>query len=258
MPICPRCGFENGDAWDCCACGINIQWANLNPDKWTKVSSDQVNYNAAEKRKNAAEKKNGQGNKPPSKHFSYPTIPTGRSSARTNRTRKLFQNGTSITLKKNEAIQITKKTVSFGQDVYQFRNIVGFSEGEIELGNIIPIPLILSGFLFGLFLANFMTDRTYGVAIAVISILGMIINIAQSRKYGLLLTLNSGDKHLFVTTDGRGLARVVGKLREFMETDSDGKYVVTVNDNSITVHGSLTGVAASGNKETNISTDILS
>ena len=250
MPICPRCGFENeSTTWDCYACGINIQWASLNPGEWTKLNPDQVDYKAAERRK--AQKRN-----PPSKKPSYPTNRKRQSLKESNSKRKLFQNGTSITLKNNERIQITKKTIAFDRDVYQFRNVVGFSEGKIELGNIVPIPLILAGFLIGLLLANFSDYRIYGIAIAALSILGMLLNVTQRKKYGLLLTLNSGDKHLFITTDEIGLAEVVSKLREFMETDSDGNYVVTANDNSITVHGSLTGVAAAGNKEVNISTDI--
>ena len=169
----------------------------------------------------------------------------------------LFQGETNITFEENKEIRITKRTVSFGSDVYQFRNIVGFSEGTVKMGNLIPYSVIVLVFVIGLVLSNISrSSQGIGILLILFSIGGIVINVMQQKKYGLLLTLNSGDKHLFITSDSINLKEVVTQLYNFMEADQEGMYVVTVNDNSIRINGNLTGVASAGNQQTNISANI--
>ena len=58
MRICPKCNFENNsENQECLACGINIQWAKLNPDQWTKINLNEIDYKAAEKKRAKIEAK---------------------------------------------------------------------------------------------------------------------------------------------------------------------------------------------------------
>lgn len=147
----------------------------------------------------------------------------------------------------NATIYITKKTVQFGQEVYQFHNITGF--GVSELARVLlPIQLILGLFLFGLFAANFpdSSARTFGIFMVIVSIVCLIYNQTQPRKYGLLIHLNSGGLKFFSTTDKQGLKQVVATLYEYMDTDKDlGTYVVNF------VQGNVTGNFIGGNAREN-------
>jgi uncharacterized membrane protein len=160
MIICPSCKSENPDAGKkCLACNINIQWAILHASKW-------------EARERNGQQANSSG--------------TASESKGTARKKRLFQNGSNITLSQNEEIKITRKTISFGRDVYQFHNVVGFSDGEVELGRIIPMPVILIGFLVGFVVANFPLFREYGITILVLSSIGLAVNLYQEKRYGLI------------------------------------------------------------------------
>jgi hypothetical protein len=229
MKVCPRCGLEGLDAeTGCLTCGDSVAF-NL-----VRI--------AREKRKNYGQQSSSPAN-------------TNKSNGG-KRKKTLFQNGSSITLSQNEEIKITRRTISFGRDVYQFHHVVGFSDGEVDLGEIIPMSVILIGFLVGFIVASLSFFREYGITILVLSSVGLAVNLYQGRRYGLLLTLTSGDKHLFITADSRGLAEVVGQIRSFMESGDNSSYTVAVNNNSITVHGNFTGVAASGNNASTISSNV--
>lgn len=174
-----------------------------------------------------------------------------------------------IICKDNQQIRITKRTVSFENHVYQFRNIVGFSDWKIPTRAIIPWTIIficiisfavLDYINIPLGILPFSkiryTTQTIGVLCLIIAIFGTLINRMISSKYGLSLILNSGHEHRFVTSDSNNLKKVIKQLHMFMETDQDGEYVVNVNNNSINIQGNLTGVAAAGNQECKISSDI--
>lgn len=167
-----------------------------------------------------------------------------------------FQGSSNITVEKDKVIRITKRTVTFGNNVYQTRNIAGFGDGEIKLGSILPFPILLGGFLVGLILANFPGVKLVGYIILLSAIGILAYQISREKQYGLLLTLNSGDKYLFTTTDKEGLRKVVGTLCEFIEKDAEGVYTVTVHDNSINVQGGFTGTAVTGKNPGDISTNI--
>ena len=175
--------------------------------------------------------------------------------------RVLYQTG--------KEIRITKRTVSFGSNVYQFKNITGFSDGKIKRRLLIPCWWLVVGFIIGFICINsnvhvgyFHFGKQYvlygtkeiGICIIVLAILGMIIDFTQEKKYGLILTLNSGDRHLFVTSDQDRMFGVIRQLHAFMESDQDGAYVVTINDNSIKIEN-MTGVVASRTKNTTISSN---
>jgi hypothetical protein len=82
-----------------------------------------------------------------------------------------------------------------------------------------------------------------------------MINLIQETRYGLILTLNSGDKHLFITTDWGSVTKVVNQLNTFIESKQDGVYMVSITNNSVKVKGNMTGVAAVGTGNTTISSN---
>lgn len=140
---------------------------------------------------------------------------------------------------KNATIEITKNTVKFGSDVYQFRNVTGFGVCPVRTFKV-PVPLIGLFFIVGLFLFVFYTDdrgeKSAGFAMIFVTFLAFLYNTFWPLTYGLKLYLNSGSPlPIFVTSDMRGLKGVVSVLYDFMESNEEGRYVVYSNDNSIKV-----------------------
>jgi hypothetical protein len=108
----------------------------------------------------------------------------------------------SITLERNKVITITKRTVRFSYNVYQTHNITGFSEGEVDIGTI-PWGIIIV-FLLGSLIAG-MGNSGVGGLLGLVAIGGAVWNFSKPKHYGLLLTLNSGDKKLFTTKEKESL-----------------------------------------------------
>lgn len=136
-----------------------------------------------------------------------------------------------ITLEKNKVITVTKRTVRFARNVYQTHNIAGFGEGEVEIGGI-PWAVIIIVFILGLILNSF--NLEVGWLLVLGGIAGGVWNFAKPKHYGLLLTLNSGDKKLFVTTDKTGLKQVISVVYEFIETEKDATYQISINNSQVT------------------------
>lgn len=135
-----------------------------------------------------------------------------------------------ITLEKNKVITVTKRTVRFAKNVYQTHNIAGFGEGEVEIGAI-PWIFIIVVFTLGLILISF--NLRLGWLLLLAGIAGGVWNFAKPKHYGFLLTLNSGDKKLFVTTDQAGLKQVISVIYEFIETERDTTYQISINNSQV-------------------------
>ncbi|WP_293127155.1 hypothetical protein [Microcoleus sp. bin38.metabat.b11b12b14.051] len=160
------------------------------------------------------------------------------------------QQNTEIPIRK-ATIEITKNTVKFGSDVYQFRNVTGFGVCPVRT---FKVPLLLIGlfFIVGLFLFIFYNDdhgqKSAGFAMIFIAFLAFIYNMFWPLTYGLKLYLNSGSPlPIFITSDMRGLKKVVAVLYDFMESNEEGRYVVYSNDNSIKIEGGIGGSFTGGN-----------
>ncbi|MDY7014642.1 MAG: DUF6232 family protein [Cyanobacteriota bacterium] len=160
--------------------------------------------------------------------------------------------GNGIVLHGNKVITVTKKTVRFSRNVYQTCNITGLSEGEIEMGT---IPWVIIVGFFVAYLAINAYDNIYdynntfdssgGIAFIIVAIVGVFWNLKKPKHYGLLLTLNSGDKKLFVTTDKDGISKVVEEITYFMEVEkSSDSYQISINRSHVQgnlVQGSVRG-----------------
>jgi len=154
-----------------------------------------------------------------------------------------------ITLERNKVITITKKTVRFSHNVYQTHNITGFSEGEVEIGTIpwvIIVALLLIGSIAGL------ANSAIGFALSFAAIGGAIWNFTKPKHYGLLLTLNSGDKKLFTTTDKPNLKLAIGAIYEFIEKEKDAIYQISINNGQVKgnwIQGDVGGNALFGSDD---------
>lgn len=76
------------------------------------------------------------------------------------------------------------------------------------------------------------------------SIAGSVWNFVKPKYYGLLLTINSGDKILFTTTDKSGLKKVISVIYDFIETERDATYQISINSSTVSgnfVQGNVGG-----------------
>ena len=148
-----------------------------------------------------------------------------------------------ITLEQNKVITVTKRTVRFARTVYQIHNIVGFSEGEVEIGSF-PWILIIIVLFLGSMIYSF--NGFVGGLMVLSAIGGAVWNFVKPKHYGLLLTLNSGDKKLFTTTDKPGLKQVISVIYDFIENQKDATYQISINNSQVKgnfVQGNLGGSA---------------
>lgn len=135
---------------------------------------------------------------------------------------------------KPQEIVITKKTVRFGNYVYQFRNVTGFGlfipKGslfdKIIAGTL--VFLLLGGLsLAGAKISSLLT--IVGWIITGFSLLFTILILSKSKPQGMILYLNSGDSMIFESNDINGIKKVVSILYKFMESDKEGSYIVNID-----------------------------
>lgn len=146
---------------------------------------------------------------------------------------KAFQGGQSIALERNKVITLTNKTVRYGTEVYQTHNIVGFGEGKVDIGTIPWILLIIILFVALILPAVPFIGSMSAFLFLSFSIGGLCWNLFKPKHYGLLMTLNSGDKKLFVTSDFSGLKHVTSTIYELIEKDREAAYQITVQNSQI-------------------------
>jgi len=128
-------------------------------------------------------------------------------------------------------IYITKKIIKFGDVVYQFCNVTGFKITEV---NVINTPAGISFLLFIGFVLAF-TNKFLGLLILTnTAVLIVMLNI-WLRKYGLEVSMNSGEKAVFTTNDLKGLKTVIAELSKFIESENERENcVIDINAGKIT------------------------
>jgi hypothetical protein len=147
----------------------------------------------------------------------------------------------SLNVDSSQLITVTNKTVRFGSSVYQTHNIASFTEGEIAI-NGIPWIFILLVLIFGI--ASLFFNQILGLTLLFAAALGAGWN-DRPKKKGLLLTLNSGDKTLFIA-QGSGLEKVVTDIYTLIETEKEGSYKISITNSQISgnlVQGNIGGDA---------------
>ncbi|MEO1428813.1 MAG: DUF6232 family protein [Cyanobacteria bacterium J06633_8] len=164
----------------------------------------------------------------------------------------LSKDSKNIVLERNKVITITNRTVRFGAEVYQTHNIAGFGEGEVRIPSVPWIGVILMFLLSPLLVFLGASSRNpllglLGICLFLASFFCAASNIFESKHYGFVITLNSGDKRFFLTTDKSGLKRVTSTIYDILELDKEATYQVTVNN------GDIKGNFIQGQVEGNIS-----
>lgn len=145
----------------------------------------------------------------------------------------LLRNCQNITLEHNKIITITHKTVRFSNNVIQTHNIVSFGEGEV-VSKTLPWWIFVLGLILGLSTSSLGSFSSMGLLIILISIGGMAWNFSlRPKDYGLLLTLNSGDKTLFVTSDKKGVKKIISTIYEFLEGELNAIYQISINSSTV-------------------------
>ncbi len=146
-------------------------------------------------------------------------------------------NNKAITIGKDKNITVTKRTVRFDKTVYQTHNISEFGEGEVEIFQIswmILIAILLLGWFTGS--VDWLGDSVKNEISPVLiysGLLGLLWNLARPKHYGFIITLNSGDKNLFITTDKNGLKQVISAIYEFIETEKDVTYQILISNSQV-------------------------
>ncbi|MGL4503123.1 MAG: DUF6232 family protein [Planktothrix sp.] len=144
-----------------------------------------------------------------------------------------FKNSADEIIKGINTITITRKTVRFGSDVYQMKNITGFGMIVIKT---LPIPwIIVIGFAlisFIVFTVGSLVDYPQGfwlgAGLLLMTVFMIWVNQESNRTYGLKLYLPSSGNKIFLSNDGTGIQKIVSVLYEFMETENQDNSVVTI------------------------------
>jgi hypothetical protein len=143
-----------------------------------------------------------------------------------------FGQNTSVEL--SQLITVTNRTVSFSNTVCQTKNIASFSEGDVAILELpwTPITLVtLLGFI--MVSTSFGNSKGIGVVMVLLGVVGIIWNLSKPKHYGLLLSLNSGDKKLFISSDTKGLKNIISVIYDLIETDSEATYQVNISNSKI-------------------------
>jgi hypothetical protein len=137
--------------------------------------------------------------------------------------------GQSVNVERNQVITVTKRTVRFSKNVYQTNNIASFSEGNVTVSGL-PWMLLIILIVIGLV---FSALNGIGWVLMLAGIAGVVWNLSKPKNYGLLLSLNSGDKSLFVSSDTEGLKKVISVIYDLIEKESEATYQVNISNSKI-------------------------
>lgn len=154
----------------------------------------------------------------------------------------------------NQTVTITKKTVQFGNNVYQSCNVTGFGVGEVE--SKFPLKFVVMLFFGGLALTQVPSIGFVG-GIAMFLAVGLIIaKFTQPKQYGLELQLNSGITEFFITSDLKTLREIIHNIYMMMEKSLEGSVSFHVSDNSVRIEGSVGGSLNFGTVGGNLSNNV--
>ncbi len=149
-------------------------------------------------------------------------------------------------------IVISQNTIRSGMSVYPIRNLAHFGKGEISkffmswsflvtLGLAVSIATPLM--LFFAAAATLASEGAGGFLILIAMSLpfgwigALTWKLVDPKHQGLLLTLSSGDRKLFITTDYQGIGRAVESIFTILENpgnDNDNRYIINIDGSSVT------------------------
>ena len=146
------------------------------------------------------------------------------------------------------SLYLDKKIAKFGDSVYQFRNITGFSVSEVKkvtISNVLPNNFLLFIYGIGFILANIPNTggfRILGIVLLLFAISGLLVNKldiqTEPKEYKLELSFNSGERRVFAIKDTDFKEDVVSALYKFMESSNEESYF-TINFHNQSIDQSL-------------------
>jgi Family of unknown function (DUF6232) len=151
--------------------------------------------------------------------------------------------GQNINVEKNQIITVTKRTVRFSKNVYQTKNVASFSEGNVTVSGL-PWLLLIALIILGFAAVSF---NWIGWLLMLTGGAGVFWNLSKPKNYGLLLSLNSGEKSLFVSSDTEGLKKVISVIYDLVENETEATYQINISNAKIEgnfIAGSNTGSMA--------------
>lgn len=161
---------------------------------------------------------------------------------------------------KASTLVITRRTVKVDDHVYPLVNICHFGPGA-RMKKLIPWRFLCMIAFLGLFLTIFEGSRLLGTILVIGALASFGYDQALGKRYGLMLTLNSGKELFFETTDTTGVSAVADNVYAMLERvdgDSEPKRV-TVNQNKITITDTtISGGLNTGTVEGDMTTELRS
>ncbi len=151
-------------------------------------------------------------------------------------------------------IVITPKTIQVGAHVYPTQNLCHFGPGWVPKYPIETrmIVLLAVGLLVIPLLLNSTVSRDLGNVVGFLLFAAVcaatIVKVVNPKRYGLTISLASGEHRFFPTTDEGGLAVAVDRVRATIESIG---YVppqlVTVNETNVSIRDTtVTGLLNTG------------
>lgn len=131
-------------------------------------------------------------------------------------------------------IYVTKKIVKFRDVVYQFCNVTGFKITGVVVRNSSRTTEIFLFFCAGLILA-FTSIASLGFLLMSAALITIVMQNIGIKKYGLEVSMNSGEQAVFTTDDIKGLKVVIAELSKFIESENETENcVIDINDGYVT------------------------
>ena len=140
----------------------------------------------------------------------------------------LFNKSVDEIIKGSNTISITKRTVRFGSDVYQFKNVTGFGLFVRDNRLAAIIAILLFGSLSFFFL-SYGNSKEIGVNCAIIMAICLLFLTEElGVTYGLKLYLPSTESKIFISKDAKGIKNIIATLYEFMEKEDNPNAIANI------------------------------
>lgn len=151
-----------------------------------------------------------------------------------------------------EQIVINRGCIKFGNSVYQFCNVTGFTIGEFEKGDF-PLKDFLIKLAAGVVLLP--------IGVGLIFLIWAYIIYRKHKKikqvYGLAIQLNSGHKKVFASTEKGFLLDIINAMYKLMSTKTDSQIIVDMSNRQVNVSGNATGNIVTGDKNRVVSGEFV-
>lgn len=154
----------------------------------------------------------------------------------------------------DRTLTIDKHAIRFGNHLYLTRNLCHFGPGKIPTFRI-PwiligcslVPSMITLMAAGIDHVNTSLWFFASILLATPASIGTWFNLTRSQKYGLLVSMSSGEKRLFPTSDSSGIEEALKITLQVLQTSyEDLSAKITVNNNRVAYQLENSGVINTG------------